>query len=163
MRITEPFKRINAVIECSTRVRDEYLSVQNFTDRQDNFVIEKHREEQLDCMITAVISYGKYSTHKVSRIKCQHHLGSPFDGKQRPLNTVFPHNINELKVSSVEKFKWTTRRSLMLKPSDGDFHLPLMVHCHVKKHPQQKSQQGTKHYMEAREFRSQKKRKSSAY
>ena len=157
-RINEPFKRINAVIECSTRARDEYLSVQNHTDRRDNQKIEKHREEQLDCMVTAVISYGKYTKHKVARVKCQNYLGSKFDEKQRPLNTVFPHTINELKVTSVEKFKWTTRRSLMLKSTDGDSDLPLMAHCHVKKKEKNKSQQGTKHWMEARDFRSKRSR-----
>ena len=59
---------------------------------------------------------------------------------------------------SVEKFKWTTRRSFMLKPTDGDFPLPLMVHCHVKKNQQNKSQQGTKHRMEATEVRSKRRR-----
>ena len=157
-RIKDPLKRINAVIGCSTRARDEYLSVQNHTDRRDNFEIEKHREEQLDCMVTAVISYGKYTEHKVARVKCRNFLGSKFDEKQRPLNVVFPDNINELKVTSVEKFKWTTRCSLMLKPTDGDFHLPLMVHCHVRKNQQNKSQLGTKHWMEAKEVRSKRRR-----
>ena len=157
-RINEPFKRINAIIECSTRARDEHLSVQNFTDKRDNIKIDPHCVAQLDCMVTAVITYGKYTEHKTSRVKCQNYIGSKFDEKQRPLNTVFPDTINELKVSSVEKFKWTTRRSLMLKPTDGDYHLPLMVHCHVKKKEKNKSQQGTKNWMEARDYRSKRSR-----
>ena len=55
-RITEPFKRTNTVIEWSIRARDEYLSVQNHNDRRDRIPIEKHREEQLDWVITAAES-----------------------------------------------------------------------------------------------------------
>ena len=156
-KINQPFKRI----ECSTRVRDEYLSVLNYSERQEGHKIGEHRQESLDSMVTAVLSYGKYTEHKKARVKCQNFRPAlEFDERQRPLNTVFPDDINELKVTSVEKFKWTTRRSLLLKPTDGDFHLPLMLHCHVEKHPKNKSEQGTKHWMIANEARSKKRRVS---
>ena len=160
-RIHQPFKAINATIECSSRVRDEYLSVQNHTDRRDGVQIESHREEQLDCMVTAVIAYGKYTEHKTSRVKCQPSLMSrreEEDELQRPLNVLFPEQINELRVSSVEKFKWTTRRSLMLGPNDGDYHLPLMVHCRAKKEAKRKSHEGTLTWMDATQLRMNRKK-----
>ena len=90
-RIPEPFKRINAVLECSTRARDEYLSVQTHSDRRDGVEIAKDRVEQLDCVNTAVIAYGKYTGHKTARVKCSKFVASRFDDeRQRPLNVVFP-------------------------------------------------------------------------
>ena len=74
-----------------------------------------------------------------------------------PQNEVTPDGINEFKVSSVERLKWTTIRSLLLAPSDGDSHLPLLIHFSVKKVDKKRSHEGVLAAMVARERRSKRR------
>ena len=155
-RIELPERRISVILECSTRARDEFLAIRNHTDGVTS--IPSWQQPQLDCMITAVLSYGKYTLHKNTRLKLAARRFETRDPELLlPQNELTPFEMTEFKVSSVERLKWTTIRSLLLSPSDGDSRLPLQVHIHVKKADKKRSHEGTIQMKEARERRARRR------
>ena len=109
-------------------------------------------------MITAVLSYGKYTLHKSTRLKLAAQRFETGDPELLlPQNEIPPSEMTEFKVSSVERLQWTTIRSLLLSPSDGDSHLPLQVRINVKKADKKRSHEGAMQLKEARERRARRR------
>ena len=155
-RIELPERRISVALECSSRARDEFLMIRNHTDELKD--VPSWRVPNLDCMITAVFAYGKYSLHKSTRLKLAAQRFETRDPELLlPQNDITPFEMTEFKVSSVERLKWTTIRSLLLAPKDGDSHLPLQVHINVKKADKKRSHEGVLNSMEARERRARRR------
>ena len=155
-RIDLPERRISVALECSSRARDEFLMIRNHTDELKN--VPSWRVPNLDCMITAVLAYGKYSLHKSTRLKLAAQRFETRDPELLlPQNDITPFEMTEFKVSSVERLKWTTVRSLLLAPKDGDSHLPLQVHINVKKADKKRSHEGVLQTIEARERRARRR------